>query len=109
MSIIGRHKRLIVEVLILAILLLYSGIGMALMYNHGHDDGWSAGYAQGHVDGYGQGHSDGYNQGYNQGTSDGYAVGYQLGAIAIECWVIENHPIVYSLWFNNAFAGVQCP
>lgn len=86
-------------------------------YARGHNAGYSSGYSNGQSDGYTKGHSDGYDSGHAQGLTDGYqsgetngyTSGYSAGETYIECWVMQNHPYVYSWYFNNAFAGTTCP
>ncbi len=74
-------------------------------YSNGNTDGYRGGYKIGYTNGYKQGNSDGYTQGH----TDGYSQGYVNGVNYIECWVIQNHPFVYSWWFNDAFSGANCP
>jgi hypothetical protein len=90
--------------------------GLTSGYNSGLSKGEADGYTKGHSDGYNSGHADGYNSGHTQGLLDGYqngestgySNGYTAGETYIECWVIQNHPFVYGLYFNNAFAGATC-
>ncbi len=117
---LSRRKWLILEIVVLLLLLgtvassLYAvgNYEYSQGYSNGHVDGYRSGYAvgykQGHVDGYQSGYALGENDGYSRGESDGYQNGYSYGEAYIECWVIQNHPIVYFLWFNDAFAGVTC-
>ncbi len=84
-----------------------------ISYNYGHSDGYArgynAGYTKGHSDGYDSGHAQGLTDGYQNGETNGYASGYSAGESYIECWVMQNHPYVYSWYFNNAFSGTTCP
>lgn len=90
------------------IVLLCLGVGASIFsYQYGYQSGYSNGYAFGDTSGYQKGIA---NQKSADATKINNAVdyGYMYGVNYIECWVINNHAVVYSLYFNNAFDKAQC-
>lgn len=102
-------KRLVCEIACLVLFLcLVPGVA-SMVGNYQYQQGYANGYEPGRESGYATGYQIGHADGHQSGLTDGYASGYADGQINIECWVIQNHPIVYALYFNGAFLGVSCP
>ena len=71
----GRLKKVAI---IVAALVVFLGIGMALNAI-GYDRGHSQGYELGKVEGYDEGHSKGYDKGQLEGYEEGHSKGYEEG------------------------------
>ena len=50
-----------------------------LLYEKGHDAGYTSGYSEGHESGYNEGHESGYSEGHDSGYNEGHESGYNEG------------------------------